>query len=94
MVKSNSLFVRINYTVDNELNENYRYKAHIVKNENEKKRMICAGIYTKNGGMLIYKAKDIQEAREMAGNNIISRSESRKYIETKKDIISLPAEVI
>lgn len=93
-MKSNSLFVRINYSVDNEAKENHRYKAHIVKNDNVQKRMICAGIYTKNGGMLIYKAKDIQEARDMAGNNIISKSESRKYIEIKKDIVSLPAEVI
>lgn len=93
-MKSNSLFVRINYKVDNETKENQRYKAHIVKNDNEKKRMICAGIYTKNGGMLIYKAKDMEEARDMAGNNIICRSESRKYIEVKKDIVSLPAEVI
>ena len=93
-MKSNSLFVRINYKVENETKENQRYKAHIVKNDNEKKRMICAGIYTKNGGMLIYKAKDMQEARDMAGNNIISRNESRKYIEVKKDIVSLPAEVI
>lgn len=93
-MKSNSLFVRINYSVDNETKENQRYKAHIVKNDNEKKRMICAGIYTKNGGMLIYKAKDIQEARDMAGNNIISKNESRKYIEIKKDIVSLPSGVI
>lgn len=96
-MRENSLLVRINYGIENSetYDENLRYKAHIAKgNKNEGKYMICGGIYNKKGGMIIYEAKDVKEARELEKNNIMVNDIGRKYKQIKKDVISIPSQLI
>lgn len=96
-MRENSLLVRINYGIENDDadDDNSRYKAHIARShKNEGKYMICGGIYNKKGGMIIYEAKDVNEARELEKNNIMVNDIGRKYKQIKKDVISIPSQLI
>ena len=97
---SNALLVRINYISEDSLGIdtiNNSYKAHVVRNEKteeNKKYMLCGGIINKRGGTIIYNARNKEEAKEIAQNNMMTNHEHRKYREVKRDIVTIPSRLI
>lgn len=90
-MKNTDLFMRINYRAEGKDTETIRYDAHIKYNKQDSnKYMICGGIYNKNGGTIIFKAKDLKEAEEIANNNPLTKSVVHKYQEVKRDLCFLP----
>lgn len=80
-MKKNNLFIRINYKE----NENYSelvgaHELMSYTNSNSSKYLICRGIFNKNGGTIIFKAKNFKEAEEMLNNNPLTKSVIHKLL--------------
>jgi hypothetical protein len=74
-MEKNSLFIRINYKADGNYSELVRDEELINHtNNNSSKYLICSGICNKNGGSIIFKARDFKEAEEMLNNNPLTKS--------------------
>jgi len=44
-------------------------------------------MYNRNGGTIIFKAKNIEEATEIANNNLVAKAGTNKYEYLKTDYI-------
>jgi uncharacterized protein YciI len=91
MTKRQGLFVKINYnnnggSTDNRNNTNNISKS---KDMNVKKYLLCAGVFNKNGGTMIFQAKNMDEAEQIVHNNPFVGSMVYNYEILKGDVISL-----
>jgi hypothetical protein len=80
-MKENNLFIRINYKED--LNYAELVKDEELKNyadSSSSKYLICRGVCNKNGGTIIFKAKDFKEAEEMLNNNPLTKRAIHKLL--------------
>lgn len=85
MTKKNGLFVKINYKAPKKDKE----YAVSVDNSNFHKFLFCAGTLNKNGGTMIFRARDLEEADYIANNNPFINSDIYKYEIYHGDVISL-----
>lgn len=89
MQKRDGLFVKINYKM-NYINRNIKRDLKENKNSiNLTKYLYCAGTYNKNGGTMIFRAEDIDEAKFIIDNNPFSEMDMYNYEILSKDNIHL-----
>ncbi|WP_029451590.1 hypothetical protein [Clostridium algidicarnis] len=88
MKKKSGLFVKINYKMDLGLRKKLNNESKAV-NLKYSKYLVCAGVYNKNGGTMIFRAKDINEAEDIVKNNPFSNTPMYSYEILSKDNISL-----
>ncbi|MBU5592194.1 hypothetical protein KQI89_10515 [Clostridium sp. MSJ-4] len=88
MKKKSGLFVRINYKVDL-TSKRSSNKDNNLHNSNYTKYLVCAGVYNKDGGTMIFQARDIDEAKDIINNNPFSDTPMYSYEILSKDNISL-----
>lgn len=68
----NDVFVKVNYKTLGELKSTIIDRGNLL-GENNKKYMMCAGKYTKEGWSLVFKASSIEEAEEILSSNKFNR---------------------
>ncbi|WP_373897275.1 hypothetical protein ACER0A_014005 [Haloimpatiens sp. FM7315] len=81
-MEDNNCFVKIAYELgDKEAAvKHYESKLNQIKNKSYNgKYLIGGGFYSKESGWLIFKAKDVKEAKELAYNNSFVRYKGIKY---------------
>ncbi|WP_142413640.1 hypothetical protein [Hathewaya massiliensis] len=87
----NNLYICINYKVKGEAQgEKYNFRIKNENNNNGSKYLICGGVYNKNGGKLVYKARDVKEAMELAQSNVFKNHKEDRFEEVKRDVVILP----
>ncbi len=81
MKKGDKLFVRIDYRNDKKDFESSDFEDHIEYLEGvAKERTFLGGGFEKeNGGMIIFKAKNIEEAKNIANNDPLIKRELYTY---------------
>ena len=80
-MEDSNLFIRINYKADGNYSEVVRDEELInPTNNNSSKYLICRGVCNKNGGTIIFKARDFKEAEEMLNNNPLTKSAIHKLL--------------
>ncbi|MDP4091659.1 MAG: hypothetical protein Q8930_20645, partial [Bacillota bacterium] len=90
MTKKNGLFVKINYKNTNKHNAGAkRHNSEINNSTYMRKFLYCAGVLNKNGGTMIFRAKDMDEADYIAHNNPFVGCETYAYEISHGDVISL-----
>lgn len=90
MTKRNGLFVKINYkNTDNHRSTARRSSLEVSNNACLTKFLYCAGILNKNGGTMIFRAKDMDEADYIANNNPFVTFDTYAYEIFHGDSISL-----
>ena len=90
MKKNGGIFVKINYKMDLEFkNEVSKDKINCLNNMDAKRYLFCAGVYNKNGGTMIFKAKDLDEAKDIIYNNPFSKTKMYNYEILSTDNIAL-----
>ena len=83
----NDLFVKINYSREGNDSSAIICTANTDKVNHSSKYLICGGKYNRNGGTIMFKAKNIEEATEIANNNLVVKAGANKYEYFKKDYI-------
>jgi uncharacterized protein YciI len=92
MTKRDGLFVKINYNNNGETSDNkINNTSSVAKNKdmNVKKYLLCAGVFNKNGGTMIFQAKNMDEAEQIVSNNPFVGSRTYNYEILKGDVISI-----
>lgn len=89
MKKTGGLFVKINYKMDLGMKREKRESRNSLNNNSIRKYLFCAGVYNKNGGTMIFKANDIDEAKDIILNNPFSNTPMYNYEILSVDSISL-----
>ena len=80
-MEKNNLFIRVNCKEDQNYSELVSHHDLMIHtNNNSSKYLICRGIFNKNGGTIIFKAKDFKEAEEMLNNNPFTKSAIHKLL--------------
>jgi uncharacterized protein len=80
-MEKNNLFIRINYKAEGNYSELVRdEELKNYTNNNPNKYLICRGVCNKNGGTIIFKARDFKEAEEMLNNNPLTKSAIHKLL--------------
>jgi len=76
-----NFFVKVNYSIEGKEAEGKCTGAHIKRaNLNgTDKYLIGGGYFNKNGGSIVFKARDLKEAREIANNNIFIKNKIYSY---------------
>jgi hypothetical protein len=89
MTKREGLFVKINY--DNKGIKGNNSASAPSKNYDMsiKKYLLCAGVFNRNGGTMIFQAKDMDEAEQIVHNNPFTGSTIYNYEILKGDVIAL-----
>jgi hypothetical protein len=92
MTKREGLFVKINYnnnggTSENRINSDTGVSKS--KDISVKKYLLCAGVFNKNGGTMIFQAKNMDEAELIVNNNPFVGSRIYNYEILKGDVIVL-----
>jgi hypothetical protein len=82
----NNIFVRISY--NNVKGENF--KSTKIRNGEIKsnKYLIAGGFYNKNGGTMVFKAKSLEEVRQITERKPLIKNASMRY-----DVVILPQKV-
>lgn len=94
MKKGDKLFVRIDYRVNeakfgtNDFNDHINY----IKNVSKDRYLIGGGFTNKNGGMIIFKAKDLDEAKKIADNDPLIKRNLYTYDLNEWDLVILSNE--
>ncbi|MBZ9689654.1 hypothetical protein G9F72_025590 [Clostridium estertheticum] len=78
-METKDLWVKINYSQEGNDSLAITYAASTNKGNHSSKYLICGGMYNRNGGTIMFKAKDIEEATEIANNNLVANAGSNKY---------------
>ena len=81
MEQERTLIVRVNYSIVDKVTENRPKKPHIIKadNENVSKYLIGGGYCNKYGGSFTFKARNLNEAKSIADNNVFVKNKPCKY---------------
>ena len=92
MKKSGGIFVKINYKMDQSLTDRRNdRKVNDLKNSIYNKYLACAGIFNKNGGSMIFQARDLVEAEEIIKTNPFINNSFYSYEILSKNSIALSA---
>jgi len=86
-METKDLLVKINYSSEGNDSLAITYATSTDRGNHSSKYLICGGVYNRNGGTIIFKAKNIEEATDIANNNLVARAGSNKYQYFKKDYI-------
>lgn len=86
-METKDLLVKINYRQEGNDSLAITYTESTDKASHPSKYLICGGMYNRNGGTITFKAKNIEEATEIANNNLVSKAGSNKYEYLKRDYI-------
>lgn len=91
MTKREGLFVKINYNNNGRTygNNSINNKASRNSDSSLKKYLLCAGVFNKNGGTMIFQANSMDEAEKIIQNNPFSQSLVYTYEILKGDVIAL-----
>ncbi len=86
-MENKDLLVKINYTQQgsDSLSIVYATNTNADKGKHSSKYLICGGMYNRNGGTIMFKAKNIEEATEIANNNLVARAGANKHNYIKRD---------
>ena len=85
-METKDLWVKINYTQEGNDSLAITYTTNTNKVNHASKYLICGGMYNRNGGTIMFKAKNIEEATEIANNNLVVNASSNKYESIKRII--------
>ena len=85
-METNDLLVKINYSSEGNDSLAITYAASTDKVNHSSKYLICGGMYNRNGGTIMFKAKNIEEATQIANNNLVVNAGINKYKNIKKVI--------
>jgi len=86
-METKDLLVKINYSQKGNDSLAITYTTNTDKVNHSSKYLICGGMYNRNGGTIIFKAKNIEEATEIANNNLVAKAGTNKYEYLKTDYI-------
>ncbi len=86
-METKDLLVKINYTQEGNDSLAITYTASTDKVNHASKYLICGGMYNRNGGTITFKAKNIEEATEIANNNLVANAGANKYEYLKRDYV-------
>jgi hypothetical protein len=86
-MEKKDLVVKINYTKEGNDNLAIIYTESVAKVNHSSKYLICGGMYNRNGGTITFKAKNIEEATQIANNNLVVNAGVNKYEYLKRDYI-------
>ncbi|MCB2290388.1 hypothetical protein LGK97_11485 [Clostridium sp. CS001] len=86
-METKDLLVKINYRQEGNDSLAITYTQSTDKDNHPSKYLICGGMYNRNGGTITFKAKNIEEATEIANNNLVSKASKNKYEYLKSDYI-------
>ncbi|MPQ44387.1 hypothetical protein [Clostridium tarantellae] len=89
MIKSSGIFVKINYKLQSCIKNNRSHLAKTYKDSNKPKYILCAGIYNKNGGTIIFHANNFKEAENIINNNPFINAENYSFEILSKNYINL-----
>ncbi|MBK5240894.1 hypothetical protein [Clostridium sp.] len=78
-MENKDLLVKINYTQEGNDSLQIIYTSSTEKAKHSSKYLICGGRYNRNGGTIMFKAKNIEEAAEIANNNLVANAGSNRY---------------
>jgi len=78
-METKDLWVKINYTQEGNDRLATTYTTNTDKGNHSSKYLICGGMYNRNGGTIMFKAKNVEEATEIAKNNIVANAGTNKY---------------
>ncbi|MBU3091080.1 hypothetical protein K2F40_06650 [Clostridium sp. CM028] len=78
-METEGLLVKINYSQEGNESLAITYTTNINKDNHSSKYLICGGRYNRNGGTIMFKAKNIEEASEIANNNLVAKAGVNKY---------------
>lgn len=73
-MENKDLLVKINYTQQGNDSLQIVYSTNTEKVNHSSKYLICGGMYNRNGGTIMFKAKDIEEATQIANNNLVANA--------------------
>lgn len=83
MELNKGIFVKINYEFNEDSNSTLIYNNKNIdfskKMDTTNKYLICGGVRNKNGGMMVFKAQSLEEARFIANNNPLNKIYNCKY---------------
>ena len=78
-METKDLWVKINYSQEGNDSLAITYTESTDKVNHSSKYLICGGMYNRNGGTIMFKAKNIEEATEIANNNLVANAGSIKH---------------
>jgi hypothetical protein len=78
-MENRDLLVKINYTQNGGDSLQITYTTDTEKVNHSSKYLICGGKYNRNGGTIMFKAKNIEEATQIANNNLVANAGGNKY---------------
>ena len=81
MKKGDKLFVRIDYRIERNIFGPSDFQDHINYLENiaSERKFMGGGFENKPGGMIVFAAKDLKEATEIADNDPLIKRELYRY---------------
>lgn len=85
-METKDLWVKINYSQEGNDSLAITYATNTNKVNHSSKYLICGGRYNRNGGTIMFKAKDMEEATEIANNNLVANAGTNKYEYLKRII--------
>ncbi|MBU3158917.1 hypothetical protein KPL37_03945 [Clostridium frigoris] len=84
-METKDLLVKINYSRGGNDSLAITYASSTDNVNRSSKYLICGGMYNRNGGTIVFKAKNIEEAAEIANNNLVVNASGNKYQYLKKE---------
>jgi hypothetical protein len=78
-MENNDLLVKINYTQEGNDSLQIIYTSSAEKANHSSKYLICGGRYNRNGGTIMFKAKNLEEAAQIANNNLVANAGVNRY---------------
>lgn len=81
MKKGDKLFVRVDYRIEGTEFGTTDFDDHIkyIKSVSKERYLIGGGFEKENGGMIIFKAKDLDEAKKIADNDPLIKRNLYSY---------------
>lgn len=91
MKKGDKLFVRIDYLVEGKDLSSDDFDKHIkyLSNISDERYFLGGGFSNKNGGMIIFKAENMDEAKKIADNDPVIKARVYTYELNEWDLVLL-----
>ncbi|AZR73454.1 hypothetical protein BBF96_08700 [Anoxybacter fermentans] len=95
MKKGDKLFVRIDYRIEGTEFGPTDFDDHInyIKDIASERYCIGGGFCNKDGGMIIFEAKNLEEAKQIADNDPLMKRNLYKYELFEWDLVVLSKEI-